>query len=81
MGSARTTPVVRAILALTAVVALTGIGSGGAAADGPLNAKHFFWAQGQDPAGTVNSLTNDIIYHGGMPVPAQSGSRRRRPCT
>jgi len=65
MGSARTARVVRAIVALTAVVALAGIGSGGAAADGPLNAKHFFWAQGQDPTGTVNSLTNDIIYHGG----------------
>ena len=30
------------------------------------NPKHFFWAKGQpNPTGTVNSLTNDLIYHGG----------------
>src|SRR5438045_3503952 len=29
------------------------------------NAKHFFWAQGQDPQGTAEALQNDIIYHGG----------------
>jgi len=34
-------------------------------ADTLLNAKHFFWAPGQDPTGTVNSLQNDLIYHGG----------------
>jgi hypothetical protein len=29
------------------------------------NSKHFFWAPGQSPTGTVDSLSNDIIYHGG----------------
>jgi hypothetical protein len=29
------------------------------------NAKHFFWAAGQDPQGTANSLQNDLIFHGG----------------
>jgi hypothetical protein len=73
MGSARTAKVV---VIATALVALAGIGSGGAAADGPLNAKHFFWAQGQDPAGTVNSLHNDIIYHGGNAGPGAIGIQK-----
>src|SRR4029077_7768333 len=30
------------------------------------NPKHFFWANGQpSPTGTVNSVANDLIYHGG----------------
>jgi hypothetical protein len=29
------------------------------------NPKHFFWAFGQSPQGTVDGLANDIIYHGG----------------
>jgi hypothetical protein len=29
------------------------------------NPKHFFWAPGQSPTGTVASATNDLIYHGG----------------
>jgi hypothetical protein len=29
------------------------------------NPKHFFWAPGQSPSGTVASTTNDLIYHGG----------------
>jgi hypothetical protein len=73
MGSARTARAVRALIALAAVVALAGIGAGGAAADGSINAKHFFWAQGQDPTGTVSSLTNDIIYHGGSAGPGAIG--------
>jgi hypothetical protein len=36
------------------------------ASSGPTNPKHFFWAKGQpNPTGTVNSLENDLIYHGG----------------
>src|SRR6185312_6781561 len=30
------------------------------------NAKHFFWAPGQNPAGTVaDSASNELSYHGG----------------
>jgi len=37
-----------------------------ASADLVTNAKHFFWAPGQSPAGTVvDSASNDLIYHGG----------------
>jgi hypothetical protein len=49
--------------ALAAVVAAA-IGASVAAA-GPTNPKHFFWAPGQDPQGTVNSAATDLIYHGG----------------
>jgi hypothetical protein len=49
--------------ALAAVVAAA-IGAAAAAA-GPTNPKHFFWAPGQDPQGTVNSAATDLIYHGG----------------
>jgi serine protease len=45
----------------------------GSAAAPPTNPKHFFWAQGQSPQGTVNSLTNDIIYHGGNAGPGAIG--------
>ena len=51
--------------AVAAVLALAGLvasGAGGTAAPG--NAKHFFWAQGQ-AASPADSLTNDIVYHGG----------------
>jgi hypothetical protein len=37
-----------------------------ASSSGVTNPKHFFWAKGQpSPTGTVDSLANDIIYHGG----------------
>ena len=29
------------------------------------DSKHFFWAPGQSPQGTVDSATNNLIYHGG----------------
>jgi hypothetical protein len=54
-----------ALLVLLVAGATGAIGGSTASADGLTNAKHFFWAPGQDPAGTVNSLENDIIYHGG----------------
>jgi len=38
-----------------------------------VNAKHFFWAAGQSPQGTADSLTNDIIYHGGNAGPDAIG--------
>ncbi len=54
--------------ALVVVAAICGVGGSRAAADvAPLtNAKHFFWAPGQNPAGTVaDSTSNDLVYHGG----------------
>jgi hypothetical protein len=58
-------------VAVAGVIALlVGIIGAGAATSGtsPLtNPKHFFWAQGQAPAASVdaNALQNDLIYHGG----------------
>jgi serine protease len=57
----------RALVALAAVATVAGaLGAAAAApASAPTNPKHFFWAPGQSPQGTVDSATNDIIYHGG----------------
>jgi hypothetical protein len=48
---------------LAATLAL--VGSVGASTATNTNPKHFFWAAGQSPQGTVDSVANDIIYHGG----------------
>jgi serine protease len=50
------------LLVATLVVA---VGVGAPAAMSATNPKHFFWAPGQSPQGTVNSVSNDLIYHGG----------------
>jgi serine protease len=70
MGSAR--PFARAARVLLGVIlaaVLTGtLGASSAApagGSGLTNPKHFFWAPGQSPQGTVNSAANDLIYHGG----------------
>ena len=56
----------RALGATAVVVAALAGQSAPAFADSLTNPKHFFWAKGQpNPTGTVNSLTNDLIYHGG----------------
>ena len=52
-----------AVLAVL-LAAIAGVGASPASAS-LTNPKHFFWAPGQDPTGTVASLSNDIIYHGG----------------
>src|SRR6201988_4283886 len=39
--------------------------TGSAAAQSPLNPKHFFWAPGQPNTPNPSSPTNDLIYHGG----------------
>jgi hypothetical protein len=67
MGSPGTSaPVARVLLALVAALALTvAVSSATAAAPGLTNPKHFFWAPGQSPQGTVDSAANNIIYHGG----------------
>jgi len=76
MRAARSAAVVRTALALVAVAAAVVVGSGGAAAAGSINAKHFFWAPGQDPTGTVASVANDIIYHGGNAGPGAIGIQK-----
>jgi serine protease len=63
-------PFTRGALVLLAVVAtlaiVFGLGASSARSDtANTNPKHFFWAPGQSPTGTVNSVTNDLIYHGG----------------
>jgi hypothetical protein len=61
MGCAR--PFACLLLMLAATLAL--VGSVGASTATNTNPKHFFWAAGQSPQGTVDSVANDIIYHGG----------------
>jgi hypothetical protein len=71
MSSARFFALALAIAAFVAVA----LGASAASSDtAPLtNPKHFFWAPGQDPQGTADSLTNDIIYHGGSVGPGAIG--------
>jgi hypothetical protein len=59
---------IRTIACLVVLAAGCVVGGGTATAGStPLtNAKHFFWAPGQNPQGTVaDSASNDLIYHGG----------------
>src|SRR4051812_16489927 len=63
MRSARAVARIALVAALIAAVA-GAVGASPASATNT-NPKHFFWAPGQSPTGTVDSLTNDIIYHGG----------------
>jgi serine protease len=54
------------LVAVSLVLGVLGAPTSSTAAAGPANPKHFFWAPGQAPAGTVaDSLQNDLIYHGG----------------
>jgi serine protease len=71
MSSARFFALALAIAGFVAVA----LGASAASSDtAPLtNAKHFFWAPGQDPQGTADSLSNDIIYHGGNVGPGAIG--------
>ncbi len=55
------------------VAALAGAVGASPASASPTNPKHFFWAPGQSPTGTVGSLSNDIIYHGGNAGPDAIG--------
>ena len=63
MRSARAVARIALVAALVAAVA-GAVGASSASATNT-NPKHFFWAPGQSPTGTVDSLQNDIIYHGG----------------
>jgi hypothetical protein len=54
-----------AALALLATMAV-GPTAATTAVSGPnTNPKHFFWAPGQSPQGTVDSASNNLVYHGG----------------
>ena len=60
-----------AVVALAA--AALGV-TGASSADGPINAKHFFWAQGTTQAATTqDKIANDLIYHGGNAGPGAIG--------
>src|SRR6185312_5763075 len=63
MRPARAVARIALVAALVAAVA-GAVGASSASATNT-NPKHFFWAPGQSPTGTVDSLQNDIIYHGG----------------
>jgi hypothetical protein len=64
MRSARALARIALTAALVAGV-IAAVGASPAASSADTNPKHFFWAPGQSPTGTVDSVTNDIIYHGG----------------
>jgi hypothetical protein len=60
---------VRILLTIGAALALAatlGVSAAAPATSDLTNPKHFFWAPGQNPQGTVaDSLANDLVYHGG----------------
>jgi hypothetical protein len=63
------------LAALGAIAATAAVQSSASSADsGPINAKHFFWAQGTaQAAATQDQITNDLIYHGGNAGPGAIG--------
>jgi serine protease len=78
--------ITRSARALRLAVVVAGmaaaLGAVGASADtsGTLtNPKHFFWAPGQDISAqtTANSLTNDLIWHGGNAGPGAIGVEQK----
>jgi hypothetical protein len=73
MSSSRSFARVACGLALAAILA-TVVAAGSGAGGTVTNPKHFFWAPGQNPAGTVaDSASNDLIYHGGNVGPGAIG--------
>ena len=63
MTSAR--PFARLVILVATLAIVGSVGASAATSASTTNPKHFFWAPGQSPQGTVNSVANDIIYHGG----------------
>src|SRR5690349_13774064 len=56
----------RPLISIVAAILGTLVLAANAAAGAPTNPKHFFWAHGQAaPDGTVASVANDIVFHGG----------------
>src|SRR5438067_4608788 len=62
-------------LALAAAGIAGSLQAGTSSADsGPINAKHFFWAEGTaQAASTQDDITNNLIYHGGNAGPGAIG--------
>jgi hypothetical protein len=61
-------------ITLAAIAGMLGASVATSAIQAPnTNPKHFFWAPGQSPQGTVDSVANDIIYHGGNAGPGAIG--------
>ena len=62
-------------VAIAAATLAATLHAGASSADsGPINAKHFFWAQGSaQAASTQDDLTNNLIYHGGNAGPGAIG--------
>ena len=78
LAGARTRRAAAAAACMVVAAALLGVASGPAAAGTTLtNPKHFFWAPGQAPGGTVSSAANDLIYHGGNAGTGAIGVERR----
>ena len=67
MNGARSTLRRASVLALLGAVAVAiGASSAASRTTDLTNPKHFFWAPGQNPAGTVaDSTANDLVYQGG----------------
>jgi len=67
--------IVLAAAAIAAAAAVAALQAGVSGADsGPINAKHFFWAQGTAQAATTqDDITNNLIYHGGNAGPGAIG--------
>ena len=65
-------PAARIVLALAVAVAVASVRSAPAKSDPSTltNPKHFFWA---GETATADSLSNDIIYHGGSAGPGAIG--------
>ena len=60
-----------AVVAAAAVVALMGAST--ASTDAVTNAKHFFWGASVSAQSAANSLSNDLIWHGGNAGPGAIG--------
>ncbi len=66
--------VLAAVAIAAAAVAASLQASSSSADAGPINAKHFFWAQGTaQAASTQGDITNNLIYHGGNAGPGAIG--------
>jgi hypothetical protein len=67
--------IVLAVAALALAALAAALQAGASSADGgPINAKHFFWAEGTtQAASTQDDITNNLIYHGGNAGPGAIG--------
>src|SRR5581483_11798085 len=74
-------PHMKRVCVLPALAVLTGaLGASAASSRSSdlTNPKHFFWAPGQNPQGSVaDSTANDLIYHGGSAGPGAIGVEQK----